>query len=273
MGEMIRTPPRGPLGAGDRGTRRPSEASDQEAMLWSDPWDRLEAGETPMRGSAKVSPQGEEGTRAGHPRQAQGIPHHRPGAHGSEGSGLAAAGREAPSAGSVVPAPSPQSSSYGPVIREHGSPPKAQALPGASGHSPWTLVRQLLCIYKHRTMVVSRGCVSPWTMGDFRPSSRRGNPGWVAGPGLSPLPVSTPDALTGTALPRKSQKQRSYLTPTLGRGVAFRFLPNTRKTTLRVTTATFPGLPATVCLKGSPRDDNGHPRAPGLPCETDLRSG
>lgn len=30
VGEMIRTPPRGPPGAGDRRTWRPSEASDQE---------------------------------------------------------------------------------------------------------------------------------------------------------------------------------------------------------------------------------------------------
>lgn len=98
---------------------------------------RREAGETPVRGSAKVSPQGEERTRAGHPRRAQGAPHHRGlGAHGSDGSGLAAAGREVPNAGSVVPAPSPQSLQLrAPSLREHGSPPKAQAPLGAAGHS------------------------------------------------------------------------------------------------------------------------------------------
>lgn len=95
-------------------------------------------GRHPREAQPKSAPRGKSAHGLGIHGRHRAPPHHRgPGAHGPDGSGLAVAGREAPSAGSVVPAPSPQSLQLrAPSLREHGPPPKAQALPGASGHSP-----------------------------------------------------------------------------------------------------------------------------------------
>jgi len=149
---------------------------------WARSW-----GGTHERLGQSQPPGGSVHTWAGHPQRCRAPPLQGAGAHGSDGSGLAASGRAAPNAGSVVPAPGPQSLQLqGPSLGEPGPPPKAPELPGTSGHSPQT------CIYSHGSVAVSRGGVSPWMLSDFRPSSRRENPGWVAGPGLSPLCLFPP---------------------------------------------------------------------------------
>ena len=186
VGEMSRTPPGGPPEGGDRRTWRPLEASEQEVSgsgrLWLDPWDGPRAGEAPTRGSAEVSPQGERARMGWSSTAVQGAP--ITGGRGSrvrrirtgsfrEGGPQCRLG--GPSSWSSVPP------AAGPVTRGAlAPPPKAPELPGTSGHSPQT------CIYSHGSVAVSRGGVSPWTLSDFRPSSRRENPGWVAGK-MSPL--------------------------------------------------------------------------------------
>lgn len=193
VGEMSRTPPGGPPEGGDRRAWQSSGSSEQEVSgsghALAGPLGRARSwGGTHERLGRSQPPGGARAHTGWSSTVAQGAPITGVRGSRSDGSGLAAAGRAAPNAGSVVSAPGPQSLQLrGPSLGKPGPPPKAPELPGTSSHSAQTPVRQLLCIYSHGSVAVSRGGVSPWTLSDFRPSSRRENPGWVAGPGLSPL--------------------------------------------------------------------------------------
>lgn len=160
VGEMSRTPPGGPPEGGDRRAWQPSRSSEQEVSgsghTLAGPRDGPGAGEAPTRGSAKVSPRGERAHTGWSSTAAQGTPITGVPGSRSDGSGLAAAGRAAPNAGSVVSAPGPQALQLrGPLLGEPGPPPKAPELPGTSGHSAQTPMRQLLCIYSHGSVAVS----------------------------------------------------------------------------------------------------------------------